>query len=211
MLLSTNIFILSEFFGSNLSDLDNPIFGGMSDYSFIKYSHMVAAVVIIFEIGLGLLFYYYENHQKEDPDEASYASTLTLITFMLIAVCFVEGYIWYQLSSIMAIEGTLIIPEGLPNTAIQFLKGFLGFFGVAFTYGEYLYGYAISKSQNEIKSSLISKCISILFFGFISLWTFLGSGILYFLHILVWILRLSIEFLIIPSIFIFKKIRLIND
>jgi hypothetical protein len=91
------------------------------------------------------------------------------------------------------------------------LKGFLGFFGAAFTLGEYYYGYSISKAQNEIDESVIIKIISIIFFTFVSLWTFLASGVLYIFHVIVWFLRLLLEFIILPSKFLLKSARLFNE
>tara|TARA_B100000575_G_scaffold293610_1_gene305613 strand:+ start:1617 stop:2489 length:873 start_codon:yes stop_codon:yes gene_type:complete len=210
MLFSANIFVLSQFFGS-ISGLGQPIFGGMSDFSFLQYSHMVAAVIIIFELGLGLLYFYFEQSQQNDPDEASYANSLLSISGIVIIMCLVEGFIWYQLSAILFEKGDMYLPIGTNPTIVEIVKGFLGFFGAAFTLGEYYYGYSISKSQNEIKSSIIVRIISIIFFSFVSLWTFLGSGILYAFHIIVWFIRLSLEFLLIPSNFVLRKIGFLND
>ena len=103
------------------------------------------------------------------------------------------------------------MPTGTSLIVVEILKGFLGFFGAAFTLGEYYYGYSISKAQSEIESSVIIKMISVIFFTFVSLWTFFGSGALYILHIIVWIVRLILEFIIIPSKFILKKLRLMSE
>ena len=105
---------------------------------------IVAAVVIIFEIGLVIVLLLWKSSERRSC-EASYASTCFNNIYADRSLFCWRVY-WHQLSSIMAIEGTLIIPEGLPNTAIQFLKGFLGFFELHL-HGEYLYGYAISKSK----------------------------------------------------------------
>ncbi len=210
LLFSANVFVLSQFFGE-VSGLDQSIFGPFSDLAFLQYSHMVAAVIILFEVGLGVLYFYFEYGQEQDPDEANYTGRLYAIS-LIVAICvMVEGFIWYQLSTILAEQGLLRMPEGTSLLVVEILKGFLGFFGAAFTLGEYYYGYSISKAQNEIDESIIVKIISIIFFTFISLWTFAGSGILYILHIFVWIFRLLLELIILPSKFILKSMRLLNE
>ena len=209
-LFSANVFVLSTFFGE-VSGLDESIFGPFSDLGFLQYSHMVAAVIILFEVGLGILYFYFEFGQEQDPDEANYTGRLYAIS-IIVAICvLVEGFIWYQLSSILNEQGVLRMPEGTSFIVTEILKGFLGFFGAAFTLGEYYYGYSISKAQNEIDESIIVKIISIIFFTFVSIWTFLGSGILYCFHIIVWAVRLSLEFIILPSKFILKSMRLFNE
>ena len=209
-LFSANVFVLSTFFGE-VSGLDESIFGPFSDLGFLQYSHMVAAVIILFEVGLGILYFYFEYGQEQDPDEANFTGRLYAIS-LIVGICvLVEGFIWYQLSSILNEQGILRMPEGTSFIVTEILKGFLGFFGAAFTMGEYYYGYSISKAQNEIDESIIIKIISIIFFTFVSLWTFLGSGILYALHIIVWFLRLLLEFFILPSKFLLKSARLFNE
>ena len=209
-LFSANVFVLSTFFGE-VSGLDESIFGPFSDLGFLQYSHMVAAVIILFEVGLGILYFYFEYGQEQDPDEANFTGRLYAIS-LIVGICvLVEGFIWYQLSSILNEQGILRLPEGTSFIVTEMLKGFLGFFGAAFTMGEYYYGYSISKAQNEIDESIIIKIISITFFTFVSLWTFLGSGILYALHIIVWFLRLLLEFFILPSKFLLKSARLFNE
>lgn len=209
-LFSANVFVLSTFFGE-VSGLDESIFGPFSDLGFLQYSHMVAAVIILFEVGLGILYFYFEFGQEQDPDEANYTGRLYTISIIVGICVLVEGFIWYQLSSILNEQGVLRLPEGTSFIVTEILKGFLGFFGAAFTLGEYYYGYSISKAQNEIDESIIVKIISILFFTFVSIWTFLGSGILFCFHILVWALRLILEFIILPSKFILKSMRLFNE
>jgi len=172
---------------------------------------MVAAVIILFEVGLGILYFYFEYGQEQDPDEANYTGRLYAISIIVGICVLVEGFIWYQLSNILNEQGVLRMPEGTSFIVTEILKGFLGFFGAAFTLGEYYYGYSISKAQNEIDESIIVKIISIIFFTFVSLWTFVGSGILYCFHILVWALRLFLEFIILPSKFILKSMRLFNE
>ena len=209
-LFSANVFVLSTFFGE-VSGLDESIFGPFSDFGFLQYSHMVAAVIILFEVGLGILYFYFEFGQEQDPDEANYTGRLYTISIIVGICVLVEGFIWYQLSSILNEQGVLRMPEGTSFVVTELLKGFLGFFGAAFTLGEYYYGYSISKAQNEIDESIIVKIISIIFFTFVSIWTFLGSGILYCFHIIVWAIRLTLEFIILPSKFILKSMRLFNE
>lgn len=208
LLFSANVFVLSQFFNT-VEGLNDPIFGAFSDFAFLQYSHLVAAVIILFEVGLGLLYFYFENGQKLDPDEAKYAGRLYAISFIVGICIFVEAYIWYNLSAVMG--ENLFFPQGINSLTEEILKGFLGFFGAAFTLGEYYYGYSISKSQSEINEKLSTKVISIFFFTFVSIWTFIGSGILYLFYVLIWGLRLLIEFIILPSKFIFKKLRLISE
>lgn len=209
-LFSANVFVLSTFFGE-VSGLDESIFGPFSDFGFLQYSHMVAAVIILFEVGLGILYFYFEFGQEQDPDEANYTGRLYAISIIVGICVLVEGFIWYQLSSILNEQGVLRMPEGTSFLVNEILKGFLGFFGAAFTLGEYYYGYSISKAQNEIDESIIVKILSIIFFTFVSIWTFLGSGILYCFHIIVWAIRLTLEFIILPSKFILKSMRLFNE
>lgn len=209
-LFSANVFVLSTFFGE-VSGLDESIFGPFSDLGFLQYSHMVAAVIILFEVGLGILYFYFEYGQEQDPDEANYTGRLYAISIIVGICVLVEGFIWYQLSSILNEQGILRMPEGTSFVVTEVLKGFLGFFGAAFTLGEYYYGYSISKAQNEIDESVIIKIISIIFFTFVSLWTFLASGVLYIFHVIVWFLRLLLEFIILPSKFLLKSARLFNE
>ena len=209
-LFSANVFVLAQFFGA-VYGLDESIFGGMSDFAFLQYSHMVAGVIILFEVGLGLLYFYFEYNQALDPDETNYTGRLFAISGIVGICVLVEGYIWYNLSTILYEQGILNMPSGVSPIVIEVLKGFLGFFGAAFTYGEYLYGYSISKAQSEIESSVIVKMTSVIFFTFISLWVFLGSGLLYTFHTIVWGVRLILEFIIIPSKFILQKFRLIGE
>lgn len=209
-LFSANVFVLSTFFGE-VSGLDESIFGPFSDLGFLQYSHMVAAVIILFEVGLGILYFYFEYGQEQDPDEANYTGRLYAISIIVGICVLVEGFIWYQLSSILNEQGILRMPEGTSFVVTEVLKGFLGFFGAAFTLGEYYYGYSISKAQNEIDESVIIKIISIIFFTFVSLWTFLASGALYIFHVIVWFLRLLLEFIILPSKFLLKSARLFNE
>ena len=209
-IFSANVFVLSTFFGE-VSGLDESIFGPFSDLGFLQYSHMVAAVIILFEVGLGILYFYFEYGQEQDPDEANYTGRLYAISIIVGICVLVEGFIWYQLSSILNEQGILRMPEGTSFVVTEVLKGFLGFFGAAFTLGEYYYGYSISKAQNEIDESVIIKIISIIFFTFVSLWTFLASGVLYIFHVIVWFLRLLLEFIILPSKFLLKSARLFNE
>ncbi len=215
LLFVANIFVLNNYLSSveglDVSILPGGLGSGLEQYQWIKYSHAVAAVIIVLEYGWGIFRYYWIDQRKKNSEEESYAMTLWIVEIIAWIFVFVEGIIWFQLSDSIVAKTDFVLPvtEGSPLANV--MRGFFAFFGMAFTYAEYMYGYTIAKSQDAIESSHIIKFIQILFFTLLSLPVFIASALIYLFYVVAYSITLAMEFILIPSAYILKKIGLMNE
>ena len=214
-LFVANIFVLTNYLagveGLNAKIFSGGVGSGLEQYGWILYAHAIAAVIIMLEFGWGIFRYYWIDQRKKKSEEESYAMTLWIVEIIAWIFVFVEGIIWFQLSDSIVVKTDFVFPvtEGTPLANL--MRGFFAFFGMAFTYAEYMYGYTIAKSQDAIESSHFVKFIQILFFTLVSLPIFLASALIYALYVVVYSLILIIEFVLIPSRYILQKTGLMSE
>ena len=200
ILIIFNSFVLAEFL-NNIGNLSKLI---LIDPIQIRYSHLIAMVIVLVEVFTGAG--YYLAHDYQEKTEQPIWATLkfaAVLTFIFLAT--VETIMWMNLSVNFEMSDALNLSTN--NVFRNFVDYFLAFLGIAFTIFEFLSGYFTSKfRQNAGESTILNNGRFIINTIGLILFLFVPNLILLVLGALINPLFEIIKVVIMPGNFIYASI-----
>jgi len=148
-MVSINVLLLGLFFNEILPGLDDAVFG-RGTLRWLRYSHLVALMFGLIEVGTGVLQYNTAVESKKDPMNSELSTKRISIWIVLTILALVE-FIAFGYVSVNSIDMAQQFNITSDNAFYFFIQYFLAFFGIGVTIFEYLLGYWISKSFDDLR------------------------------------------------------------
>jgi len=200
VLIIFNSFVLSEFL-NNIGDLSKLI---LIDPMQIRYSHLIAMVIVLVEVFSGAG--YYLAHDYQEKTEQPIWATLkfaAVLTFIFLAI--VETIMWMNLSVNFEMSKELNLSTS--NVFRNFVDYFLAGLGIAFTIFEFLSGYFTSKfRQSAGESTILNNGRFVINAIGLILFIFVPNLLLLVLAGLINVIVEIIKIIIMPGNFIYASI-----
>ncbi len=206
ILVIVNSFILAAFLNS-VGNLQNPI---LLEPIQINYSHLIAAAIVIVEIGTGIIYYLGQLNQQQDEDNNIWAFFKYIALLSFISLLLVETIMWAKLSTYFDMPESLgFSPKNVFTAPVNY---FLAFLGIGFTFAEFSWGFYMTKYGEYKGDSLITNYSRYFIFSIMYIVLYLiPSLLLMILSYLTSIIIQVIKITVIPGIACLEKVHLIKE